>query len=138
MTSPAIELQRAIHRALKTDAGVVAMLGGAKIYDATPPNAVFPYITFGRTSMFDWSTGTEIGTEQLFTVHIWSKAHGKTEAVEIMELVRPLMSTETLTLEGGYALVNLTYEFGEARYDEDLMLHHAILRFRAVMEPLAA
>ncbi len=137
MTSPAVELQRAIHHALKSDAELVALLGGAKIYDATPPNAAFPYITFGRTSMFDWSTGTEIGTEQLFTVHVWSKARGKSESIEIMERVRQLLSTETLTLND-YALVNLTCEFGEARYDEDLLVHHAILRFRAVMEPLAA
>jgi hypothetical protein len=134
MTSPAIELQRAIHKALRTDAVLVAALGGAKIYDTTPPNAVFPYISFGRTSMFDWSTGTEIGTEQLFTVHIWSKARGKSEAIEIMERVLQLLSTDTLTLPS-FALVNLTNEFGEARYDNDVMVHHAILRYRAVMEP---
>lgn len=134
MTSPAVELQRAIYQALKNDAALVAALGGGKIYDATPPNAVFPYVTFGRTSMFDWSTGTEIGTEQLFTVHVWSKARGKSEAIEIMERIRELLSTDTLTLPT-HALVNLTREFAEARYDEDLMVHHAILRYRAVMEP---
>lgn len=135
MTSPAVELQRAIYQALKNDGALVAALGGGKIYDATPPNAIYPYITFGRTSMFDWSTGTEIGAEQLFTVHIWSKTRGKGEALEIMERVRELLSTDTIALPTN-ALINLTLEFAEARYDDDLMVHHAILRYRAVMEPV--
>jgi len=136
MTSPAIELQRAIHAGLAGNAALVTRLGGAKIYDATPPNAQFPYITFGRTSMFDWSTGTEIGSEQLFTIHVWSKARGKAEALEIMEMIGAVMQSENLALET-QALVNLTREFSEARYDEDLSIHHGMIRYRAVMEPAA-
>ena len=136
MTSPAIELQRAIHAGLAGNGALVTRLGGAKIYDATPPNAAFPYITFGRTSMFDWSTGTEIGSEQLFTIHVWSKARGKAEALEIMEMIGAVMQSENLALET-QALVNLTREFSEARYDEDLSIHHGMIRYRAVMEPAA-
>ena len=35
----------------------------------------------------------------------------------------------------GHTLVNMTLEFAEARYDEDLSVHHGLLRFRAVTEP---
>lgn len=133
MPSPAIELQKAIHSALASDLGLTTLLGGAKIYDATPPNVAFPYISFGRTSMFDWSTGTEIGTEQLFTIHIWSKQRGKSEALEIMDQVQSIVGENELSLDS-FALVNLRQEFAEARYDEDLLVHHAMLRYRAVME----
>ena len=51
-------------------------------------NVAFPYIGFGRTSVYDWSTGTEKDTEQLFTVHVWSKAKGEAETVGIMEIAR--------------------------------------------------
>ena len=61
-------------------------LVGTRIFDHAPANVAFPYITFGRTSVYDWSTGTESGTEQLFTLHVWSKAKGKKEVLEIMEL----------------------------------------------------
>ena len=72
MTNAAAELQTAIFTALSTDSALVAELGGARIYDQAPPSVDFPYITFGRTSVYDWSTGTENGAEQLFTLHIWS------------------------------------------------------------------
>jgi len=134
MSAPAVDLQRSIHALLTADAGLVARLGGQKVFDATPPNAVFPYISFGRTTLYDWSTGTEIGTEQLFTIHVWSKAKGKTETLEIMETVRQLIDAAPAAL-GEHVLVNLALEFAEARYDEDVSVHHGLLRFRAVIEP---
>ena len=71
----------------------MALLGGARIFDQAPANVAFPYITFGRTSIYDWSTGTESGTEQLFTLHVWSKMKGKKETLDIMDLVtRPIQA----------------------------------------------
>ena len=84
MTAPV----KAIFETLKGEAALTALLGSAKIYDHAPANVSFPYITFGRTSIYDWSTGTEIGTEQLFTLHVWSKAKGKKETLDIMEIAK--------------------------------------------------
>lgn len=134
MASPAVDLQKAIHGLLTADAALVAKLGGQKVFDATPPNAAFPYVSFGRTSIYDWSTGTESGTEQLFTIHVWSKAKGKTETLEIMETIRQLIDAAPPELED-HALVNLQLEFAEVRFDDDISVHHGMLRFRAVMEP---
>lgn len=136
MKSPALELQKAIHAALSGDAALSGRLGGAKIFDATPAGVAFPYLSFGRTSIYDWSTGTESGTEQLFTVHVWSKARGKTETLEIMENVRQLLDDASLGM-AAHQLVNLRLEFAEVRYDADLSLHHGMLRFRALTEPVA-
>ncbi|NGO53622.1 DUF3168 domain-containing protein [Allomesorhizobium camelthorni] len=133
MTAPAAELQKAVFEALAADAAVTALLGGGKIYDHAPANVAFPYLTFGRTSIFDWSTGTESGTEQLFTLHVWSKAKGKKETLAIMEAVRALLDDAALELDEHH-LVNMRLEFAEARYDEDLSVHHGLLRFRAVTE----
>lgn len=133
MTAPAAELQKAIFAALADDAALVAMLGGARIFDRAPSTVAFPYITFGRTSIYDWSTGTESGTEQLFTLHVWSKAKGKKETLDIMELARARLDDASLILEGHH-LVNLRLEFAEARHDDNLSVHHGLLRFRAVTE----
>lgn len=135
MASPAVDLQKAIHGLLTADAALVAKLGGQKVFDATPPNAAFPYVSFGRTSIYDWSTGTESGTEQLFTIHVWSKAKGKTETLEIMETIRQLIDAAPPELDD-HALVNLQLEFAEVRFDDDISVHHGLLRFRAVMEPV--
>jgi hypothetical protein len=133
MTAPAAELQKAVFEALAANAAVTALLGGGKIYDHAPANVAFPYLTFGGTSIFDWSTGTESGTEQLFTLHVWSKAKGKKETLAIMEAVRALLDDGSLELDAHH-LVNMRLEFAEARYDEDLSVHHGLLRFRAVTE----
>jgi hypothetical protein len=135
MTAPAAELQKAVFDALAADAAVTALLGGGKIYDHAPANIAFPYLTFGRTSIFDWSTGTESGTEQLFTLHVWSKAKGKKETLAIMEAVRALLDDGSLELDEHH-LVNMRLAFAEARYDEDLSVHHGLLRFRAVTEEI--
>lgn len=134
MTAPAAELQKAIYVALAGDAGLVAQLGGLHIHDHAPANVPFPYVTFGRTSVYDWSTGTESGTEQLLTLHVWSKAKGKSEVHELMETVRARLDQAGLELEGHH-LVNLRLEFSEIVFDEDLAVHHGLLRFRAVTEP---
>ena len=133
MTAPAAELQKAVFEALGADAAVTALLGAGKIYDHAPANVAFPYITFGRTSIFDWSTGTESGTEQLFTLHVWSKTKGKKETLAIMEAAKTLLDDAALELDEHH-LVNMRLEFAEERYDDDLSVHHGLLRFRAVTE----
>jgi hypothetical protein len=134
MTAPAAELQRAIFAALSGSAGLVAVLGGQRVFDHAPANIAFPYIIFGRTSIYDWSTGTESGAEQLFTLHVWSKAKGKKEAIEIMDETRAALHDRSLPLDG-HALVNLRLEFSEVRFDDDQSVYHGLLRFRAVTEP---
>lgn len=133
MTSPAAELQKALFGALANDAVLTGLLGGSKIFDHAPADARFPYVTFGRTSFYDWSTSTEGGVEQLFTLHVWSKAKGKKEIYGIMEQVKLRLDDAGLVLDT-HRLVGLRFDYGEARYDEDVAVHHGLLRFRAVIE----
>lgn len=136
MTSAAIELQKAVFSALSADAALVAALGGARIYDHAPANAVFPYLTFGRTTVHDWSTDTDSGSEHFFTVHAWSKARGKTEVLALIERVKGALHDAALALDT-HRLVNLRREFEDARFNDDLSVYHGMVRFRAVTEPVA-
>ena len=131
----ATELQKAVLGVLGGNAPLVAKLGGPKILDHAPATVAFPYITFGRTSVFDWSTATEDGAEHLFTLHIWSKGRGKAEALDVMEAVRDLLHDAEIALAGGQQLVNLRHEFAEVRFDDNHSVYHGALRFRAVTEP---
>lgn len=134
MTSAAIELQKAVFSALSADAALVAALGGARIYDHAPANAVFPYLTFGRTTVHDWSTDTDGGSEHFFTVHAWSKAKGKSEVLALIERVKAVLHDANLVL-ATHHLVNLRCEFDDARFNDDLSVYHGMVRFRAVTEP---
>ncbi len=133
MAGPALELQKAIFAALSQDGALTGLLGGLRVFDRVPASTPFPYVTFGRTSLYDWSTGTERGAEQLFTLHVWSKAQGKSETLAILERIAALLDDRPLTLDG-HALVSMRLEFSEVRHDEDLAVHHGLARFRALME----
>ena len=135
MAAAAVELQKVIFAALRGDAAISAVVGN-RIHDHAPANVRFPYLTFGRSSAYDWSTGTEIGTEHLFSIHVWSKARGKTETLELMGRVEELLRDGKLVPQGHH-LVNLTPNFAESRFDEELSLYHGLLRYRAVTEPVA-
>jgi len=136
MSAPAAELQKAIFAALAADDGLRDILGPGRIHDLAPAGVQFPYITFGRTSIYDWSTDTESGTEQLLTIHVWSKAQGKKETHAIIDRVAACLHDVALAMDGHH-LVSLRMEFSEIVYDDDLSVHHGLLRFRAVTEPAA-
>ena len=133
MTAPAAALQKALFEVLNGDGSLSAALGGAKLFDHVAENVPFPYVTFGRTSVYDWATGMENGAEQLFTLHFWSKSEARTEMIDAMDLVSARLQDAALALDEHHR-VNLRLEFTEVRYDEDLSACHGLLRFLAVTE----
>lgn len=135
MAADALGLQRAVHAALAADSALVAALGGEKIHDVTPAHLPFPYITFGRTSTYDWGAGTEEGSEHFFTLHVWSKQKSRKEALELMERVHAALHDSDLPLEG-CRLVNLRLQSAEIRFDENLAVYDGMMRFRAAVEAL--
>lgn len=132
MTAASADLQKAMFAALTGNAALVALMGGARIFDRAPTDAAFPFVTFGRTSVFDWSTSTEDGLEHLVTLHVWSKAKGRKEAFAILDAMRTVLGTP-LSLDGQH-LVNFRFEFAEVTFDDDISVHHGLLRLRAVTE----
>lgn len=134
MSSPAWELQKAIYAKLVADAPLLALLGGARIYDDVPRGAAFPYVTFGPSTTRDWSTGTEQGSEHVVTLRIWTKAGGEKAVHLLLEAVRAALHDVTLTLTG-HRLVSLRHELSDASRASDGEIYVGVARFRAVTEP---
>ncbi|PYE88389.1 uncharacterized protein DUF3168 [Phyllobacterium leguminum] len=128
-----MELQKAVYLALCDDAALRARLGGPKIYDHISAIAPFPYVTFGQTTVYDWSTGSEIGDEHLFTIHVWSRTGGRKQVLDIMDLIAARMAQAIPTLDG-HRLVNLALQYSQARNDDERDGYHGLLRYRAVTE----
>lgn len=135
MPSAADALQTAVYARLSGDASLLALLGGARIYDEPPRNPGFPYVTIGQTTERDWSTGSDIGAEHIITLHAWSRQGGKREASEIAAAVRSALHDANLVL-AGHRLINLRHELTETRRDPDGETYHGIVRLRAVTEPV--
>ncbi len=135
MTSAGWALQKAIHERLTTDAGVIALLGGARVFDDVPRGGPLPYITFANMSERDWSTGNDDGSEHIVALNIWSKAAGRHEADAIAEAVRASLHDQSLTLTD-HRLVNMRHEITDVRRDADGETYRAVARLRCVTEPI--
>ncbi|CAN7437325.1 DUF3168 domain-containing protein [Mesorhizobium amorphae] len=132
MTAPD-DLLQALFLRLKSDASLSALLGGAGLLEQATDNAAFPYVTCGHTSAFDLDTGADNDADQLVTLHVWSKAHGGAETRVIMDTIEARLAGAALAI-GPHGQTRLSLEFAETRYDEDLAVHHGMLRFRAITQ----
>jgi Protein of unknown function (DUF3168) len=135
MANPGWDLQKAAYAALAGDASLTGLIGSGAVYDHVPQQAAFPYVVIGEARVADWSTGTEPGSEQLLTLHVWSRYEGKREAYAIADSIRSRLDEAALTLEDN-RLINLRHQFSDLRRDPDGETYHGVLRFRAVTEPL--
>ena len=136
MSSPAWELQKAIFAALIADAPLLALLGGARVYDDVPRGAVLPYVSFGPSTTRDWSTGTETGSEHAVTLRVWSKAGGEKQVHLVLEAIRTALHDTSLVL-AGHRLISLRHELSDAARGSDGEIYAGVARFRAVTEPTA-
>lgn len=133
MTSAGLALRAAIHAKLTADAGVIAALGGARVYDDVPNQSAFPYLVFADATARDWSTASDTGHEHFVTLHAWSRASGRKETDVIMAAVHTAVHDQPLAL-AGHRLINLRHDFSDARRGGDGESYQGVIRFRAVTE----
>lgn len=133
MNGAVLELQEAVFRKLESHAPLASALGGVKIHDLTPAGLAFPYVTFGRADVHDWSTDMDSGCEVLFTLSAWSKHRGRREVLRLMQHVEDALDGDRLELPVHH-LVSQQLEASEVRYNEDLDVFEGAMHFRAVIE----
>ena len=136
MPTPAsAALRAAVHDALAASPALVSVLGGPKIYDEPPRAVEFPYVTMGEARIADFSTGSEPGEEHQLTLHAWSRQGGHREAHVIAGALLQALDAAPLTL-AGHHLVNFRFSVADLRREADGRTYHALVRFRAVTEPV--
>jgi hypothetical protein len=128
-------LRAAVHDALVADAPLTSLLGGPSVYDEPPRSAAFPYVTLGEMRVSDFSTGSERGEEHQLTLHAWSRQGGHKEAHLIAGALLQALDDAALTLTD-HRLVNFRFALADVRREADGRTYHALVRFRAVTEPL--
>ncbi len=134
-TAPAA-LRAAIYQALVADPGLHAALGGARVYDEPPPGAALPYVTLGEARISDVSADDAPLQEHQLTLHAWSRQGGHKEAHVITGALLQALDDAPLR-PSGHRLVNLRFALADIRRETDGRTYHALLRFRAVTEPIA-
>lgn len=134
MPSASWALQKALHVQLTADAGLAALLGGPRIYDDVPRNPNFPYVTYGGSTVRDWSTGSDDGHEHIVTLHAWTRGAGRKPAHELLGAIENALDQQALVLDG-HRLISLRHEFSDVRREADAETWHGMLRLRATTEP---
>jgi hypothetical protein len=136
MTFANVALRAAIHDALVADSALTSALGGAKIYDEVPRAASFPYVTLGEARLVDASSDSSAMQEHQLTLHAWSRKGGHREAHVIAAALLQALDDAPLDVEG-QRLVNLRFSVADIRREPDGRTYHALVRFRAITEPLS-
>lgn len=115
---------------------VYAALGniGVPVYDHVPRNVAPPYVVIGESTVNDWSTKTEQGSEHLLTVHIWSRGAGMQEARVLADAARSALDGAALSVTG-VVLVGIAFQSVQFARQKDGVTLRAALKFRAVTEP---
>jgi hypothetical protein len=134
-TAASAALRAAIYDALKADSALNTLLGGPSVYDEPPRAASFPYVTLGEARITDFSAGGERGEEHQLTLHAWSRHGGHREAHLIAGALLSALDDAPLTL-ADHRLVNLRFSLADVRRESDGRTYHALVRFRAVTEPV--
>ncbi len=135
MASDTQTLQQAVFSHLAADTALAALLGGAKVHDRPPDGAVMPYVTLGVTRAFNADTASEKAQEHLFTLHAWSSAGGRKEAMLVLDALRLRMDTLP-AVSGAMRIVSVRVQGEDIEHDPDLRAFHGVLRIRAVTEPV--
>ncbi|MBM6592377.1 DUF3168 domain-containing protein [Microvirga pudoricolor] len=134
MTSPVLELRRAILAAAQADAELVALMGGAlRLHDEPPRNAEPVYAVFGDVTASDWSTDTDRGHEQDLTLVVWSRPGSARDGLSAAERFAAILHDAPLVLDN-HRLVNLRVTRLVSARDKDTNLIRATLHLRAVTE----
>ncbi|MEO1205926.1 MAG: DUF3168 domain-containing protein [Pseudomonadota bacterium] len=126
-------LQKAVYQHLADDAGVLAVLGGTKIFDDVPRSATYPYVTLGAGQTVDWSTGDGEGAEHILTLNVWSRSGGRREILRIAEALRAALLETDLVLSD-HRLVLLRMQGLDVRRGADGETYQGIMRFRVLTE----
>lgn len=136
MSDAILALREAVQALLVANAALTTLIGPDRIFDEAPRAARGLYVVHGEVEARDWSTGSDRGCEQEFTLVVWAAQSGSSrQALEAAGLIVAALDQVELTVNG-YALVNLRWLSSRLARETRNGLPQVTIRFRAVTETL--
>lgn len=133
MSDPSYELQVALVATLK-GAGALPVGVGGRVYDRVPPDAPFPYVSFGPSQVLPDKAGCIDGAEVIVQIDAWSRKVGYGEVKTIGAAVVAALDDQPLAVAGFDVVV---FELQSVNYlaDPDGLTRHAAITFRSLIVP---
>lgn len=125
----------AVLATLKTDPGVRAALGDqARVHDAAPRGAAFPYLSLGRseTAPVD-AAGVDLLDHRL-TVHLWARRETRAALKDAIGAVRAALHQADLVLAAPYACIICRVVYADLFAGPDGATLHGVVRLRGLLE----
>ena len=136
MSDAILALRAAVQARLVANAALTTLIGPDRIFDEAPRAARGLYVVHGEVEARDWSTGSDRGCEQEFTLVVWAAQSGSSrQALEASGLIVAALDQVGLTLDG-HALVNLRWLSSRLARETRNGLPQVTIRFRAAIETL--
>ena len=136
MSDAILALRVAVQARLLADTPLTTLIGPDRIFDEAPRAARGLYVVHGEVEARDWSTGSDRGCEQEFTLVVWAAQSGSSrQALEAAGLIVAALDEVDLTVNG-HALVNLRWLSSRLAREMRNGLPQVTIRFRAVTETL--
>jgi hypothetical protein len=135
MTLPTLAIQTAIYSALEADTGAgglfqtgTPMITG--VFDTVNENQAYPYVTIPDLQNNEFGSATFDGVEGQLNVNVWSQKASSLECKTIASRIYQLLHLASLSLSGGFTLMQMRFDFEQYQLDPDGLTHHGVLRFK--------
>lgn len=132
-TSPELEMQSALVTLLRAAPTLQAKVA-QRVYDYVPDKESFPYVVLGNGNSSAWDTSNDFGREHLLTFHVWSRAEGKKETLEINQIIYDLIQNNATLALSGHNHVNMTFLLSDVVRETDGQGYHGVVQYRAITE----
>jgi hypothetical protein len=133
MASVSLELQKAIYEALTSDDAVSALVGD-RVYDGTPSNQQFPYITFGPNDRILEDLECISASTETLQLDVWSRDQGRLGPCKaVCDAVRNALHLAGLELQVN-ALVRIRVDRVRVFKDSDGVTAHGVVTIEADLE----
>lgn len=129
--------QAAVYKALVGAQGLTAIVG-ARIFDDVPHEAettstAFPRVSIGEQSAeFNGTSDSDLFDVEV-VIHVWSRAPGRKECLEIIGQIYAALHRQTLPATAGY-IVNLEFAGHDTAKEADGETYHASVRFTGLLQ----
>lgn len=133
MTHPAFAVRKAVFARLSVDAPLLALVGGAQVFDHVPRGRKPPYLVIGESSSQPIDAGPPVATEHRLSLTAWSEQPGSSEAAAVIEAALACLAVMPATIDG-HRVIRLDTTATELRVDRERRQTRAIARLRAVTE----
>lgn len=138
-----IELQQALYQRLTGDAALVASLSqawpeGVAVFSRVPQHdadddSLFPYITLPTENRTPWDTKTDLGTNSVFQISVWTRGEDDVPTKQIAGAVYDLLHTQPLTISGASHVMTRNVSTGFLP-DPDGKTLQGVMLFRVIYQ----